>query len=147
MKQFEMHLESEKSLILEIADLSCKSMQLQSHILDLLKSSDPNAREKINEYQKGIQLLNKRIVYLKWEDIVRRNVPLSDITKGSQDFEIMEEAAQNGISAAQYSMGMWHEMVGGDYEEAEKWYNRAKENGHPSAEQALQDLKRKRNKL
>jgi hypothetical protein len=37
--------------ILEIANLSCKSMQLQSYIVDLIKSDAPDSRKMIEEYQ------------------------------------------------------------------------------------------------
>lgn len=64
----EKHLEDMKSAlyeIYEIADLSCRSMQLQTQISDLLSSDAPDALEMIEEYQKEISLLEEKISILK----------------------------------------------------------------------------------
>lgn len=76
----------------------------------------------------------------KWEDMLKSNRSLLDIKQGSTEFEIMKKAAENGDMSAQYSMGMWYDTVANDPETAKKWYNKAKNNGHPSAEQAIIEL-------
>jgi TPR repeat protein len=119
--------------ILEIANLSCKSMQLQSYIVDLIKSDAPDSRKMIEEYQQEICILNNKIIALKWDDMVTIHVPLSDIKEDGQEFEVMKKAAENGIASAQYSLGMWYDTVAGNKEEAEKWCNNAKENGYRSS--------------
>ena len=76
-----------------------------------------------------------------WEDMVKAGIALSDIPKGSQEFEIMRQAAENGNASAQHSMGMWYQEIAKDLDTAKIWYNKAKENEHPSAAQALENLK------
>lgn len=78
-----------------------------------------------------------------WEDMVLVGFSLSDIKEDSEEFEIMKKAAEDGIASAQHSMGMWQENVAGDFQKAEKWYSRAKLNGHPSSHQAIEDLHNK----
>jgi TPR repeat protein len=73
--------------------------------------------------------------------MVTIHVPLSDIKEDSQEFEVMKKAAESGIASAQYSLGMWYDTVAENKQDAEKWYNRAKTNGHLSAEHAIKELK------
>ena len=76
-----------------------------------------------------------------WKDMVQTKFPLSNIKEASQEFEIMKKAAENGIASAQYCMGMWYQNVAKDIQMAKMWYTRAKENEHPSAEEAIENLK------
>ena len=75
-----------------------------------------------------------------WEDMVETEFPLSDIKEGSREFEFMKKAAENGNKKAQYSMGMWYQEVSKDSKMAKIWYERAKENDHISAQQAINEL-------
>jgi hypothetical protein len=49
----------------EIADLSGKSLQLQTEVINLLKSDDPLARVKIKELENEHRILNEKINTLK----------------------------------------------------------------------------------
>ena len=49
----------------EIADLTNRSIQLQAEILDLLKSDEPDASEKIEKLWNECKILNKKITELK----------------------------------------------------------------------------------
>lgn len=75
-----------------------------------------------------------------WQDMVEINYPISDINKGSKEFEIMNTAAKNGCPSAQHSMGIWYEAIAKDFEEAEKWYKRAADQGHEGAQEAYNSL-------
>ena len=76
-----------------------------------------------------------------WEDMVSAGFPLSEIKESSREFKIMKEAAEKGNASAQHNMGMWYQNVAKDIQTAKMWYTRAKENEHPSAEEALKNLK------
>lgn len=81
-----------------------------------------------------------RNVIEAWKDMVAVKFPLSEIKEDSREFEIMKKAAENGISSAQYSMGIWYQEVAKDHQTAQMWYERAKANEHPYAEQAIKEL-------
>ena len=75
-----------------------------------------------------------------WEQMVENEFPLSDIKEGSQEYEIMKKAAENGDDSAQHSMGMWYQDVMGNLEEAKKWYKRAADQGHEGSKDACKEL-------
>ena len=61
----------------EIADLSGKSLQLQTEVINLLKSDDPLDRLKIKELENEHRILYEKITELK--NVFDEKYPIADI--------------------------------------------------------------------
>lgn len=77
---------------------------------------------------------------MTWKEYQKIDFSLSKIKRGSQEYQIMKEAAENGDQSAQHDMGLWHETVEHNKTEALKWYKRAANQGHEGAKEAYNDL-------
>ena len=75
-----------------------------------------------------------------WDDLIKQEISLTDIKENSPLFNIMQEAANNGIHLAQHNMGMWNELVKKDYDEALRWYGKAASSGFEESAIAYTDL-------
>ena len=73
-----------------------------------------------------------------WKNIYRRSVITKEFSKSDMILTLVDADVQNDFESA--CMGMLYDAVVGDKQEAEKWYNRAQENGHASAQQAIKEL-------
>lgn len=83
---------------------------------------------------------------MEWKDYQRNDFPLSEVKKGSPEYEAMEKAAKQGYRSAQYDLGMWNEMVAQDYETALDWYKRAADQEYEGAAEAYDELFQKTKK-
>ena len=52
----------------------------------------------------------------------------------------MKSAAENGDPSAQHNMGLWNELVGKNFDEALKWYNKAANQGLDDSRKLYDDL-------
>ena len=79
---------------------------------------------------------------MKWTTYQQNGYPLSEVKEDSTEYEILKQNAESGIPSAQHDMGVWHETVAHNYEEALKWYKKAGNSGYSNSQESYNNLAR-----